>query len=86
MDNPRQFLGHFNAHLEDALVVFADEAFWADHNQAEGRLKALVTEPKLAIESKGRDVSFVYNHVRLIVASNSAWIVPAGMACRAGRS
>ncbi len=77
-----QLLGNFNAHLKDALLVFADEAFWAGNKASEGPLKGLVTEDQLAIEYKGKDVIPVKNHVHLIVASNHEWVVPAGPAER----
>ncbi len=39
----------------------------------------LITEPVLPIEGKGRNVRFARNVVHLIVASNSNWVVPAGL-------
>ena len=77
--NPKHLLGNFNAHLKDALLVFADEAFWAGDQASEGVLKAMVTEDQLPIEYKGKDVFYVQNHIHLLVASNHAWVVPAGL-------
>ncbi|MCH6547295.1 MAG: hypothetical protein IH798_02510, partial [Gemmatimonadetes bacterium] len=37
--NPRYLVGHFNAHLQDAVVLFADEAFPPDDKRAIGMLK-----------------------------------------------
>jgi phage/plasmid-associated DNA primase len=70
--------GHFNAHLLSAIVVFADEAFLAGDRQAEGVLKMLITEPRIPIEGKGRDVVFGDNLVHLLIASNHDWVIPAG--------
>ena len=42
-------MGNFNAHLRDAIVVFADEAFLVDDKEAEGVLKAMITEPELTL-------------------------------------
>lgn len=75
----KHLTGHFNAHLADALVVFADEAFWAGDKAGEGTLKALITEPTLPIERKFFNVETVPNRVKLIMASNNEWVVPAGM-------
>jgi bifunctional DNA primase/polymerase-like protein/uncharacterized protein DUF5906/CHC2-type zinc finger protein len=75
----KHLLGNFNAHLKDALLVFADEAFWAGDKASEGALKAMVTEEQLPIEFKGKDVVYVKNHIHLIVASNHDWVVPAGL-------
>jgi hypothetical protein len=55
LSQARQLTGNFNAHLEDAIVVLVDEAFLAGDAQAEGRLKALITEPTITIERKGID-------------------------------
>jgi len=72
-------VGNFNAHLRDKLIVFADEAFWAGDKRAEGVLKALVTEDTMPIEMKGVDVQNAPNFVRLIMASNNDWVVPASV-------
>ena len=79
VQHARHLTGHFNAHLKDALVVFADEAFWAGDKSAEGALKAMVTEEQLPIEFKGKDVIYVRNHIRLMISSNHDWVVPAGL-------
>ena len=79
IQHARHLTGHFNAHLKDAAIVFADEAFWAGDKANEGALKAMITEESLPVEFKGKDVIYVKNHIRLIVASNSQWLVPAGL-------
>ncbi len=79
VQHARHLTGHFNAHLKDALIVFADEAFWAGDKAAEGALKAMVTEDVLPIEFKGKDAIYVRNHIRLLVSSNNEWVVPAGL-------
>lgn len=77
--SPHHLLGHFNAHLEDKLLVFADEAFWAGDKASEGKLKGMITESSQMVERKGVDAIFVRNHVRLITASNQDWVIPAGL-------
>ncbi len=77
-----QLTGKFNNHQKDALVVFADECFWAGDKLAEGVLKAMITEPTIRVEPKGKDSFAVKNHMRVIVASNDSWVVPAGLAER----
>jgi hypothetical protein len=72
-------VGNFNAHLQNAAVVFADEAFWAGDKAGEGVLKAMITEDVICIERKGHDVISIPNHIHLIVASNHDWVVPAGL-------
>ena len=72
-------VGNFNAHLQNKLLVYADEAFWAGDKRAEGALKAIITEDKIAIEMKGIDVQSSSNFARLILASNNDWVVPAAL-------
>lgn len=71
-------VGRFNAHLADALLVFADEILWGGNRKAAGRLKTLVTERHLSIERKQKDMTTYTNLMRLIIASNEEWVVPAG--------
>jgi hypothetical protein len=70
--------GHFNNHLRDACLLFADEAYFPGNKNAEGSLKRLITEPTLFIEGKGRDGISVTNMLHVIIASNEDWVVPAG--------
>src|SRR4051812_10014450 len=63
--------GRFNAHLRDACLLFADEAYWPGDKGAEGSLKRLITEPELFIEGKGRDGVMVENRLHVIIASRA---------------
>lgn len=74
--NGDHLTGRFNGHLRDAVVVFADEAFFAGDKRHEGILKALITELSISIEDKYIRVAPAPNFVHLIVASNSDWVVP----------
>lgn len=71
-------IGRFNHHLSDKIFVFLDEAFWAGEKKHEGVLKGLLTEPRFAVERKGIDVYEVDSYVRVVMASNEDWVVPAG--------
>jgi hypothetical protein len=73
-----QLTGRFNDHLKSAILVFADEAVWGGDKAAEGKIKALITEPTLFVEPKGINGFRVSNHIRLMLASNNDWVVPAG--------
>jgi len=70
-------VGNFNAHLRDAVMLFADEAFFAGDRQHESVLKGLITEPTLPIEGKYQNVVQVANMLHVGMASNSDWVVPA---------
>lgn len=82
VSSANQFAGRFNAHLRNAVFLFADEAFWPGHKDAEGTLKQLVTEPVISYEAKGRDIVPGRNLVHIMMASNENWIVPAGADAR----
>jgi hypothetical protein len=73
----KHLVGNFNAHLRDAVFVFADEAFFAGDKQHEGVLKALITEPTLMIEAKYQNAVSVRNMTHILMASNSDWVIPA---------
>jgi hypothetical protein len=74
-----EITGQFNAHLYDCLLLQGEEAFWAGDKAAESVLKHLITSDVHRIERKGIDSIQVRNYVRLLVTSNSDWIVPAGL-------
>ena len=74
--------GHFNAHLQQCSVLFADEAFFAGDRSHESNLKALITEETLIIEPKGVDPFPVRNCLHLIMSSNADWVIPAGADAR----
>jgi Mesyanzhinovviridae DNA primase len=78
----KHLVGHFNAHLQQCSVLFADEAFFAGDRQHESILKSLITEESLMIEPKGVDPFPVMNCVHLIMSSNAEWVIPAGADAR----
>lgn len=74
----KHLTGNFNAHLRTCLLLFSDEAFWAGDKQGESTLKGLVTEPTMMIEQKGVDAVQWKNRLKVIMAANNEWVVPAG--------
>ncbi len=77
LSRAKNLVGNFNAHLRDAVVVFADEAFLAGDKDTEGVLKALITEPDLQIEQKFKDLVKAKNRIHLIAASNNERVISA---------
>jgi len=77
--NSKHLVGSFNAHLQDCVLLFADEAFYAGDKKSEGILKAIITEEHIVIEKKGIDSAAEHNYIHLIMASNSEWVVPVAM-------
>ena len=78
LSSSQQLTGRFNAHLHNAIMVFADEAAWPGDKRGVGTLRRMITQDSLSIERKGFDILTVPNHVHLMIASNAEWIVPAG--------
>lgn len=79
LNNQQQLVGKFNQHLEDVLLLFVDEGFFAGDKQGESTLKGIITERYIRIEPKGRESYLARNFVNIVMASNSNWVVPAGM-------
>ena len=79
VSNSQHVTGTFNAHLQNCVVCFFDEAIWAGSKQGESVLKQLITEPLIAIEAKYRNPVMARNHLHIIVAGNDDWLVPTGV-------
>jgi hypothetical protein len=82
VSQPSHLTGHFNGHLQQCSVLYADEAFFAGDRSHEAVLKAIITEKMLIIELKGLDPYPVRNTIHLLMSSNSSWVVPAGAEAR----
>lgn len=74
---PEHFVGRFNEHLMDCILLFVDEGYWAGDKRAEGALKNLITEPVLSFEPKGRPIVSGPNTLHVVIASNEDYVVPA---------
>lgn len=77
ISHAKHLVGNFNAHLRDAVFVFADEAFFAGDKAHEGTLKSLVTEPFITVEAKYQNAVTIPNMTHILMASNNDWVVPA---------
>ncbi|MDH3738474.1 MAG: bifunctional DNA primase/polymerase, partial [Alphaproteobacteria bacterium] len=73
------FTGHFNSHMDRCLLLFVDEAYWAGDKVNVGYVKSLITDPTLIIEKKGKDLFPINNYIRIVIASNHDWVVPADL-------
>jgi hypothetical protein len=76
LSNLDHIIGHFNSHLQNAYLLLANEAIWGGNKKEVGALKALITDPTIFIEAKGKDGFQVKNCRHLIVCSNEGWAVP----------
>ena len=77
ISNPKHLVGNFNGHLNDVCFLFADEAFFSGDKAHENVLKTLVTEPSVTIERKGIDAISQPNYLKIFMATNSNFAVPA---------
>jgi hypothetical protein len=77
--NAKHLVGNFNAHLRDAVVIFADEAFFAGDKSHASVLKGMITDPYITIEAKHKNAVTARNVTHLILASNDDWVIPAGV-------
>ncbi len=77
--NAQHLIGRFNLHLQACVFIYIDEALYAGDRQHESILKGLVTETTIAIEGKFMNVAEACNFLHGMMASNSDWVVPAGM-------
>lgn len=75
----KHLTGNFNAHMASTLLVQAEEAFWGGDTEAAGVLKDLVTNDHFNMEGKGKDVVRLRNYLHLMITSNEAFVVPAGL-------
>lgn len=81
--SPKLFAsGDFNAHLQRAIFLFADECHWPGDKQYEGQLKGMITESTMMIEPKGIDAYEVPNLLRVLISTNDDWAVPASLDAR----
>ena len=67
--NPEAVAGKFNSHMENTVLAFADEAFFAD-KKAANALKSMITEPVQSIERKNVDLFMTASYSRIIMATN----------------
>jgi hypothetical protein len=74
-----EITGKFSGHLKDVLVIFMDEAFYAGDRSQVGTLKKIVTEKLISIEEKYLKRVEIPNRLKIIIASNEHWVIPAGM-------
>lgn len=69
--------GNFNSFMEDLLLLFANEAVWGGSKKEGNKLKDLITGETIKIEHKGINSYAARNFMRIYIASNSDWVIPA---------
>jgi len=77
-----QVAGRFNSHLQNCLLLVAEEAVYAGSKRARGILKDLITCASMGYEAKGLPVIMAPNYTRVLFISNEAHVVDAGSTSR----
>ena len=77
LTNRNHVVGKFNAHFMQVGFLFCDEVLWPGNKQDEGILKGLISEQTLAIEPKGLNLFQMPNSLKVLIASNQDWVIPA---------
>jgi hypothetical protein len=77
ISSSKHLTGNFNGHLADTCFLFSDEATFAGDKQGEGVLKAMITEHVITVERKGIDAIQQPNYLKVFMATNHDWAVPA---------
>jgi hypothetical protein len=70
-------VGQFNSHFMQTAFLFCDEALWPGFKEDEGALQTLISEPMMMIEPKGVNAFMMPNALKVLMASNNKWVVPA---------
>ena len=82
VDHKDQLLGKFNSHLETVCFALGEEVLWAgDHSTADA-LKSRITASTIPIEEKYRHRREVPNRLHVMLTTNYAWAIPAGVQAR----
>jgi hypothetical protein len=68
-----ELTSNFNNHLKNAILIHANEALWGGHKKEIGIIKAMITDRRCLIESKGKDRVEFDNVKHVILSSNEDW-------------
>lgn len=78
-DSARYISGNFNSHLHDCLLLHLEEAFFAGDKKLEATLKEMITGDRILMEYKGKEPVQAKNYTRVVITTNSTWVIPAGL-------
>jgi hypothetical protein len=81
VDSPDDIVGTFNEHLQDMVLVIADETEWAGNDKYaayRGRLQGMITESTIQIHPKGLKRFQIRNCLHIVMLAEPGWVVPAG--------
>jgi hypothetical protein len=72
---PKHIFGGFNAPLANKCMIFFDEAIPGRDQASIGKLKGMMSEKTLMVESKGIDAIKVKNRLKFILASDKNFVM-----------
>lgn len=67
----RDIWGEFNSHMANSFLVNLDELSKKETLESEGKIKGLITEPKLTINNKGVNKYDIQSYHRFIITTNN---------------
>lgn len=77
VDSPESFLGRFNGHLADALLIQFEEGYFAGNPAHVGRLNNFITGETILVERKNQEAYTARHYARVIMTSNADYVAPA---------
>jgi hypothetical protein len=66
----RDIWGEFNSHMSNSFLVNLDELCKKETLESEGKIKGLITEPKVTINNKGLNKYDIQSYHRFIITTN----------------
>ena len=76
-DDDNDVFGQFNERMATTCALFLDEAGWAGDRAKLGKVKARITQDQVRVEQKFQPARSVSNNVKIMMATNNEWAVPA---------
>lgn len=72
----------FNSHYLNKLMVFGEDTTWGGNHSVNGKIKNLITCPKILIEPKGIPKFEADNFMRFILTTNERWAISVSETAR----
>ena len=77
IDDDNIFLGKYNRRMGTTMGLFLNEAVWAGDRTKVGKLKHRINGQTIVTEDKYLPLIEVKNNLKIMMATNEAWAVPA---------
>lgn len=74
--NHQHVFGHFNAIIEDKLVIELNEAMFGGDKQLAGTMKSALTDDTIEITRKGKNPYPIKNQKKFFITSNEDFAIP----------